>query len=499
MGVRLEIADLTKAFLTNKTTKAIVLNDLPDTTTEERNYVNDLIYTVSKGVFENIPSCECGKLNSAYNIGLMCDVCHTSVQRRAESPLEYLIWIRNPKGVAPFMNPRVWSILDQVFTTSSFRILLYLADTSYKPPMNMQADKEARIVNEIHKAGIVDRGWNYLHDNFDFIFNQLLNVIRKLDKRYDFQDALIKFVEQYRDRIYTNYIPMPNRSLLVIEDTDSGRWRDKNIDTIINAMRLMTGVDVSEHKRSLGNLQNRTAKTVDLISDYHQQIERANSRKEGEWRKHVFGTRTHFSCRAVISSITEPHDYYEVHMAWGCATAILRYQILNKLEKRGFNHRQQINFINKYALEYNPLLDTIFKELIAESPFHGIPIIHTRNPVLCLGSTQLEYITKVKTDTKDPTNSTGILLVRPWNLDFDGDQMSSQLTLDNHTTRAFQSLEPHLSGFGMHEPFEVSGNVWLPKPVVAVVSNWLADPVHDIPDPAKYQLLSEMLKGNKNG
>ena len=43
MGVRLEIADLTKAFLSNKTTKAIVLNDLPDTTTEERNYVNDLI------------------------------------------------------------------------------------------------------------------------------------------------------------------------------------------------------------------------------------------------------------------------------------------------------------------------------------------------------------------------------------------------------------------------------------------------------------------------
>lgn len=70
--------------------------------------------------------------------------------------------------------------------------------------------------------------------------------------------------------------------------------------------------------------------------------------------------------------------------------------------------------------------------------------------------------------------------------------MSSVLTLDNKTTRRFQKLEPHVNGFSMDKPLEVSGNVWLPKPMVATISNWMSDKVHTVTDSSKLQKMQAL-------
>ena len=62
-------------------------------------------------------------------------------------------------------------------------------------------------------------------------------------------------------------------------------------------------------------------------------------------------------------------------------------------------------------------MDNIFKELISESKYGGIPVTHGRNPSLARGSIQLLRITQVKTNLEDPTISFSILITPPMNAD----------------------------------------------------------------------------------
>ena len=205
---------------------------------------------------------------------------------------------------------------------------------------------------------------------------------------------------------------------MVIEENDSGRYRDPLMDAVVDAARTLTGIDLPTSTASQATKERRLVKALDLLTEYYDANIRINSKKEGIWRKHIFGTRSHWASRAVISSITEPHRYNEIYLPWGLAVSLLEIHLMNKLFKRGFSEVKATNFLNTYALEYHPLLDELFKELISESPFGGIGVIHTRNPVMGPGSTELLFATRVKTDVTDDTVSTSILAVTPFNLDF---------------------------------------------------------------------------------
>lgn len=53
------------------------------------------------------------------------------------------------------------------------------------------------------------------------------------------------------------------------------------------------------------------------------------------------------------------------------------------------------------------------------------------------------------------------------------DESHISLMLDNEMGQAIYPLEPKFSIYGMDKPLAVSGNIALPKPVVAALSNWL--------------------------
>lgn len=421
MGVYLRLINHEQEFLSRGSTQAIILNDLDDTSEEQKEQINRTIYTVSGDVFSNVPSCECGnpEIIGACNIGVVCDICHTPVSRRLEKTLDALVWIRAPQGVAPFMNPKLWWMLNKWFTKSDFSVIQYLADATYNPTLK-NSEWSIKIIEDLHNNGIEGRGWNYFYQNFDKIIEVLFRIssVRKTGKKTASYKPLHDLILRDRHTVFTNYLPIPNRSLLVIESNDTGRWRDENIDGVIDAMRFMIGIDVGTQRHSQRKKESRVVKTLDALATYYANFDRTNSPKEGIWRKHVMGSRTNFSCRAVISSLTEEHQYDELHIPWGVAISMLRYHVMNKLFRRGYTMLQANHFLNTYALEYHPLLDEIFQELIRESPYKGIPCVHTRNPVLKMGSTQLCFITRVKTDVLDNTVGTSILIVLPWNLDF---------------------------------------------------------------------------------
>ena len=91
--------------------------------------------------------------------------------------------------------------------------------------------------------------------------------------------------------------------------------------------------------------------------------------------------------------------------------------ITNKLLRKGLSPSECEKFLMLHTNKYHPDLDAIFKELIEESPYPGLPIILQRNPSLVRGSAQQFYVTKIKPDPSVNTISLSVLTLAAPNAD----------------------------------------------------------------------------------
>lgn len=398
----------------------VIVNDIMDSSEEEREALKASIYTkYNSDLLSNLPSCDCGDIKGEYNIGVHCLNCNSDVKSPMEQDIEPILWMRSPRGVAKLINPIVWTMLTERFTRSNFDILLWICDTTYRSHVKIPL-----VLDEIQSAGI-QRGYNYFVNNFEWIMDTLFNIKSfKLPRTKGVveRDYLRELIERDKECIFSDYIPLPNKSILVIEGTNVGTYADPVVVGAIDAIQTISSIDSSLFQHSLRTKENRTIKALSKLAEFNDNYYKTSlAKKSGIFRKHVFGSRSHFSFRAVISSITEPHNYDEIYIPWGIATSVLRIHVLNKLLKRGRDINNAIEFLNTHAQKYCVELDEIFNELIAEAPNgKGIPCITQRNPSLERGSVQLTYISRVKTDPNIPTVSISILIVRGLNADFDG-------------------------------------------------------------------------------
>ena len=189
----------------------------------------------------------------------------------------------------------------------------------------------------------------------------------------------------------------------------------------IDAIRTISSIDSPLNNFTIRQKENRTAKTLIALSAfYSEMLKEVLAGKNGIFRKHIFGTRTHFSIRAVISSITVKNDYDEVHAPWGASVTALKMHLLNKLFKLDYTPNQAIGFLQEHTAKYHPLIARLFKELIDESPDKGLWAIFQRNPSLTKASAQRVKVTKFKDDPDDPTIGLPIPSTKGYNADFDG-------------------------------------------------------------------------------
>lgn len=500
MGVSLRLVNHNKVFSSLIGKSPIIINDLPAFLESDKDKLNRLIYTTfSRDLLTNIPSCECGDITGEYNIdsngvGVYCHKCETRVTPLFDQDLQPLTWIRSPNDVAPLMNPIVWTMLTQYFTHAGFSVIHWLTDTSYHPnsipPSTMLAVQEITINGEP-----LIRSYNYFVSNFDAIVDALYEI-KPFKVKRGRKPVLKTVIEQQRDCVFSNYLPIPHRSLLVLEKNDLGIYVDPITTEAVDAIRTLAGIDTEYKIFNLRTKENRTARTISQLAAFYETIyDKHLAKKEGIFRKHVFATRSHFSFRAVISSITDAHNYDEIYIPWGVATSVLRIHLMNKLIKLGYTPNEAILFINEHAQKYSSLLDQLFRELIAEAPNgRGISCNLNRNPSLMRGSIQHVYITRVKTDPDIPTVSLSILIIRSLNADFDGDALQFSLTIDQRMEKEFESLAPHMSTFSMEKPRTVSDSLAMPKPVVGSISNWLEHEKKEV-DQSKRQMMVELLGG----
>lgn len=431
MGYYLSIVDHESDFLKSSGSKPTVINDVPAFSEKDVEALNSLIYkTYSGDLLTNIPSCKCGTLTGEYNydedpdIAPTCPDCFGKVSLHSDEDLKALTWIRAPIGVNALMNPQVWNMLSDLFKSGTFNTLQWICDPYYRPPLGTSP----KILTSLEMLG-VKRGFNNFINNFDSIIDALMSLKVTTASRNANRNKvnfLQRFLRENRKKIFSKYLPIPHNSLLVVEEHNSGSYVDAFTPQAINAIQTLAGIDLVEPDKDETSIRLRESRTVSAISGLGEYYRNMNSeriaRKEGLFRKQGFACRSHFSFRAVVSSITKRHHYRQIEIPWGVGVSVFRIHLCNKLMTLGFTPDEAIGFLNYHAKKFHPLLNKLFKELISESSDkRGINCTINRNPSLQRGSMQSVFIRRVRGEEPGevdiPTVGISILIIKKMNCD----------------------------------------------------------------------------------
>lgn len=421
MGLHLEMVDHNELFHNEKGPK-VFANDFKINIAEDKERFIRTAYShyQDSEAVESTVSCDCGFVTEAYKLGLECNNCKTEVVRSSSRPVKPSMWIRTPKGVKSLISPELWIMLTGYMAKKDFNFLEFLTNTGYRWDRDQISSNETKRRLDRLLVRDFPRGLNNFIENFDDIiaFMRQIGVITRRRGELEY------WIENNRDKLFPDYLPIPSKLFFVVESTTSGVYMDKPIGAAIEAALTIAGIESSTTELNNIHVQNRVAKALKLLGIFHETYGRDRiAKKPGLIRKHVLGGRVNLTARAVITSISEPHEYDELHIPWGVACQLLKYHIVNKL-KRKFNMtaREAINYVYTNAIKYDKTLDDIFKELIRESPNgRGLGCIFARNPTLQRGSTQYLRITKVTTDITDTSIRMSVKVLRSPNADFDGE------------------------------------------------------------------------------
>lgn len=478
MAVILGFKDLDGYFNSLKF-KPLIVNDIDDSSKEDKRRLTDEILSIynngdSYNTVSLIPTChpECGNLVGDFNIGKTCPICNTVVESKTTGNIDSILFIRRPEGVEKLINPTYWFMLNKVFTKKGFSIPMWICDNRYSPQC-----KEPPVLLKVKQfISEKDRSYNFFISNFDNILNSLITIDEFTKNHKEDIALLIRYKEEFRNRIFVEHIPIPNKNLFVLEKKGRGKYINglSAASMVIDAVTIMTGIDLGNKNPLIK--QRRTIRALNTLSEFIYKYYISNySQKPGEFRKLIFGTRAYFTWRSVISSITEPHDATEIHMPWSSAVSVFRPHLLNKLKKLGYNHTNAVSKIVNAIETYDPDIDNLFRELIDKSANRKIPCLMNRNPTLTSSSILAMWVSKIKTDPRDKTTGHPILLTTHNNSDFDGDGLQFKLAVDNKEAFLWSVLEPHNNIFLAKEPGKISDGLNLPKAVITNMSLYISD------------------------
>ena len=266
MGVHLKLVNFDKLIAESKV-EPIILNELSSVTEADKERIDRLTTTVydNVDVFSNEPACECGTIRGGYNLHVVCTVCNTPVLEPFAEGLENRVWLRAPKGVDMMMNPVVWLILSRRFHKSGFNLLEWLCNTDYQPT----GDRPGSSLEELQAQGI-DRGFNNFVRNFDKTFEAMLAL--KHFRRNTRDDQLRTLITMYRDCVFSRHIPLPNKALLILENTQVGRFIDPTVPEIIDAIRTISSIDTAINTLNVRQRENRAVKAIIKLGDYYYKV-----------------------------------------------------------------------------------------------------------------------------------------------------------------------------------------------------------------------------------
>ena len=455
-----------------------MINDFDVTDPSDKEKLEARIYTYydNTDTIQDSARCDCGALTGMFNEGIKCGTCNTEVVSTANQPIEPSVWFTAPSYVTRLISPQIWAMMERYLTVSDYDFLLHLTDPDYRPAAKASFSQKTKEKIAAMERLNIPRGINHFIDNFKeivtlLIANKVISVTRAEAAE------LLSFIDQQIGLFFPKQIPLPSKIFFVIESTTSGVYVDQPLVDAMDVIHTITGIKSSPYTLKKSQIESRTARALSQLTSFYKKYTYERLvKKPALFRRHVYGGRLFFSARAVITSLSDPHDGNELHLPWSLSIQLFKYHLISKLQKRQFSMKEAISFITNHVYNYHPLMEEIFNELIDESPNAGPSVILHRNPTLKRGSTQRFYVTKIKTNPDVNTISLSALNLRPPNADFDGDALNLWLATDQRQASYIEALAPHNWAMSVEDPGKLSGDLKLQGPVLDTITAWLAHP-----------------------
>lgn len=417
MGYGIRLFDSDKAFYESEVTP-ILINDYAELTAEGDKTLRDLLLTTyTSDRIEIDASCQCGHVTGPYNEGAMCPLCMSPAEPTLERDVQSKLWVKAPEELGVLIKPQVYEILSSKLNKDNFRFLDFLLLRNYNPTEIKDTGTTLADFRKMDEAFGKVRGYRYFVENvvdiIQFIVTQT-QIVKKKD-RLD----LMMWCHRDHDKFFAKHIPIPSKLCFIIEETSSGRYADENLEKGIDAVLILSNACAPKYKGRVNEITKRVVAGIDRLSDFYKKYIKENlSGKTGLFRKNIFGARLHFTARAVIVSLSEPHHYQDLHIPYGIAVQLFEVHICKKLIDRGFTPNEALSYVLTHTACDSPLMWEILDELMAETPNgRGFACLLTRNPSLRRGSTQFLYINRIKKDIKDNTFSMSVLILSDANAD----------------------------------------------------------------------------------
>lgn len=462
--------------------RALVLNDLPYETEEEREHLNKLIFTTYEGndPLPAIPTCMCGSSKGGAKLGVTCPKCRTKVERPVENDINFDVWVRCPEGVHGFIQPKAWIQLTTKLSPGKFNLLEWLVNPYLPVPQGTSQVTLTRM-QILERAGF-KRGLNFFIENIDRFIDLLPDLKIKDWEELQLQ---LKIAKPY---LFPKHLPFPSKNILVLEKVNGGFFTELPMMKVVDAARTIATYANRDRNPSQPALERLAVSVVRNISWYAAEtMKTAFRRKKGWFRGHTFSSRACFSARGVITSLHRPHYYETLEVPWEVATEILKYHLINKLTKHfSYTGEEAYAFVEANGRTYNPILDMLLTEIENEcTGYHvilkeirdrfetrGFPVQWQRNPTLPRNSSQ-HLRMRHKKDTRDQTFSMSQQCVNGANADNDGDEMNLQLIPDLHVQSRAQYLRPHYAIHELTQPGKLNNSAALPDVANTTISHFI--------------------------
>ena len=488
-GIYFKLFDYERAYR-SLNQEPILVNEFDISQESERLRLNSLIYASYDGdTLSNVPRCDCTgpeAVTGEDNLGIRCRLCRAVCLPVTEKPLESILWIKVPDGVPAFFNLTVWRILNKNLTYSGFSLLEYLTNVFYHPTQKEPADK----MRKLDRLGI-PRGYNNFVNNYEAIIQALFkaNLFPGNARR---RKKVLTFLQENLHLTFTTVLPFPSK-MGFITDTSNGKMSaDHKMAPAIDAIWTIVGIyqkptkvkatkDFTDNYGERGEpsqlrKESRCVRSMCKLVEFYREFESETAyKKPGIARKLIYGTRPHWTYRAVIISRQKPHNSTGIDLPWSLSVLLFSVHLANKLLRQRYTPNELKALLFENTLRYHPHLASLFKELIAESVDQRIPTAFGRNPTLKRGSIGCNGIESIKEDPSDNTVSISPLNLNDKNADFDGDALWGELPLDHKNADALDRLSLYTGIMDLNKPFTVSRNPTLPPPLVATITNWIIE------------------------
>lgn len=419
MGITQRFKNMDAYFKTSIGEK-IIINDLDYISQDDDDIINRAIMTIynNTDIMSTVPTCDCGSLKGRYNLGIVCDNCGTQCTE-IHDRVDPILWLRILRDDIPFLNPGFWLVLRNLIDRQT-DWLRWLSDPKYNPGA-VNIPGTVLGIREL----LTTRSYKELITKLPDILNFLADdpKFKDPDKQNNIQ-ILKRIYQEEFNSLYSTYLPIINKRLFVMENTNKGRFVNFSSSEIIDISKLW--IKISNDYKSLDYVKSTYDKAAAMTGTIISKLadlaisndEKYLFQKEGIFRKHAYGARSHFTFRNVIVSRSGRHQMDEIEMPWGSALTVFRPHLINRIVRDGYTYRQASRMIFDSVNKFNPYLYKILNTLIAESKYKGIPVMVLRNPALFQSSTLLLYITSINPNPKAKVVAISQLLVDLMNGDY---------------------------------------------------------------------------------